>query len=624
MQRTASESDSSYVYVDPSLAVAGNVPPSLSSSGLVVGPLASVTSAAPAGGCNATPPSKPFEGENPTKTFVETSCNTVNTPLLSFTPKTCIELLSLLSPEQLDFEFKVFCKISKDSSKVPKVTRNLTDDKKREFIEHNLKCNLMTDYENVVDTAINYIPSTHGLFSRNEADMDTRDVGEMHRQRPATAPDSELVRMDSDCTLPPAANLSDTGKPPVRDPVCFYDISFESLTLDEVTKAMPFERIGAREVAYFGSRDYSYGQIKHAAQDYPDTPFFGQIFDTIQSRVPNFTRNNYTCLVTLYEGGQSYINQHADNELSIVPESDIYTISLGSSRTIKFVNTSGRLDIRHHKLEHGSLYSMPAKSQSCWTHGIEPEPSVSGARVSLTFRMLSDTPPPPRVRAPPVRKPGRNHPAEEVLKPHCPPPGVCGRDSKRVLFLTDSILNRFQPHMFRNLTGYTCIKKTNYDLVNFYNYQKEFGYSDVVILSGGINDIARNGHSAESLADIFFARLEECARMYPDTMFVVNSMIWTKQKYFNNHIDRFNGYLAEFCINSNLSNVLCFDSHNFIRENRHKITGSFYDVEDVNGIHVAHQAWRLIGNELVRFVKHSCASPGTFLTGRGAWRRPNS
>jgi len=201
-------------------------------------------------------------------------------------------------------------------------------------------------------------------------------------------------------------------------------------------------------------------------------------------------------------------------------------------------------------------------------------------------------------------------------KPNCPPPGVCGRDSRRVLFLTDSILNKFQPHMFRSLAGHTCIKKTNYDLTNFHNYRDEFAYTDVVILSGGINDITRNGHSAESLADIFFARLEECAKMFPDTKFIVNSMIWTKLRYFNDHIDRFNKYLSDFC--RKLSNVVFFDSHNFVLENMRRIDGSFYDPADMNGIHVTYRAWRLIGDELVRFVRHTCVGPGTSHISRGA------
>ena len=66
--------------------------------------------------------------------------------------------------------------------------------------------------------------------------------------------------------------------------------------------------------------------------------------------------------------------------------------------------------------------------------------------------------------------------------------------------------------MFRELTGYTCIKKTNYELVNFVNFKDAFRYSDIVVLSVGVNDLARNGHSAESLADIDFSRLEQCAK----------------------------------------------------------------------------------------------------------------
>ena len=178
--------------------------------------------------------------------------------------------------------------------------------------------------------------------------------------------------------------------------------------------------------------------------------------------------------------------------------------------------------------------------------------------------------------------------------------------------------------MFRDLTGHTCVKKTNYDLVNFYNYRDEFRYTDIVILSGGINDISRNGHSAESLADIFFGRLAECARLYPDTRFIVNTMLWTEHQYFNDHIDRFNRYLFEFCNSGDFNNVFYFNSHNYLSDNLGKISGSVYDRSDVNGIHIVFQATRLVGDGLVRFVKQNCTDrSGTSYTSHGAWRPPH-
>ena len=394
------------------------------------------------------------------------------------------------------------------------------------------------------------------------------------------------------------------GNNKLSEPVCFIDnISFNNIKVEDIVNSLQLRKEGARQVEYFGRYAYTYGKISHPPKSYPDTAFFNQIFENIKTIDPLFSKENFSCMINYYENGRSFIKQHADNEWSIDPNSNIYTVSLGSPRTIKYINIKGPLDIRTHKLEHGSLNIMSAKSQNEWTHGIEAENDIIEPRVSLTFRHNTDSPPPVKTRAPPVRKPTTSS-AEQVLKPPCAPPGVCDKDSKRLLFLTDSILNGYQPHMFKDLVGHTCIKKTNFDLVNFYNFKDEFKYSDIVVLSGGINDLARNGHSAESLADIFFDRLDKCSRDYPNTKFVVNSIIMTKQRHLNIDSDRFNSYVRNFC--ENYENILFFDSDSFMLDHHHKLDNQIYDDRDVNGIHVTVRTCRLIGGQLVRFIKKTC------------------
>ena len=63
--------------------------------------------------------------------------------------------------------------------------------------------------------------------------------------------------------------------------------------------------------------------------------------------------------MTLYEDGKSSIPPHSDNEQSILLESDIYTVSLGSTRSLIFQNIIGPVSKQSkHDLMHGSVHSM--------------------------------------------------------------------------------------------------------------------------------------------------------------------------------------------------------------------------------------------------------------------------
>ena len=66
--------------------------------------------------------------------------------------------------------------------------------------------------------------------------------------------------------------------------------------------------------AYFGETSYRYGPIKQDPQPYPDCPVFETIFERMHADVPDFTKSNYTCLVTLNPNGQYSIKPHSDNK----------------------------------------------------------------------------------------------------------------------------------------------------------------------------------------------------------------------------------------------------------------------------------------------------------------------
>ncbi|KAL5260472.1 hypothetical protein ACHWQZ_G010568 [Mnemiopsis leidyi] len=110
---------------------------------------------------------------------------------------------------------------------------------------------------------------------------------------------------------------------------------------------------------------------------YPDQPYL---------TVPEIN----SCLVNKYEGSESYLPKHSDCEVSIHPESSIFTISLGQSCDIKFTERESG-SVSSQSCPDRSLYVMSRRSQEVFDHEIEQGSMSDGTRYSLTFRCVSWT-----------------------------------------------------------------------------------------------------------------------------------------------------------------------------------------------------------------------------------------
>ena len=213
----------------------------------------------------------------------------------------------------------------------------------------------------------------------------------------------------------------------------------------------------------------------HPAKDYPECPALDTIFSRMQENLPiAFIKQEWSCLVTLYEDGKSSIPPHSDNEQSILPESDIYTVSLGSTRSLIFQNIIGPVSEQSkYDLIHGSVHCMSRASQDSWEHSI-PRSNLPdcGPRISLTFRRLQST---TRPTIPPIKRP--------VLQPPSPvrPTDTPRPRPKRILMLSDSLHVSFPTNMFDKKTA-VCIKKRlpNFCLSDIHMFEDEFSYTDYV------------------------------------------------------------------------------------------------------------------------------------------------
>ena len=506
----------------------------------------------------------------------------------TFSARTCLDLLPFLTEEQIDYEIKHFSAIDPTLGLLR--TRFPNIDTKRDLLSKSLTKSLCKEVTKIVE---NFDQITLNIsYALHKANKHIAEVEKIY------SPLTDIQPADSS----EPANSPDPAPRPAEvtlpDPVCTLDFMFEDITMDSVSNSFVFDTklSGNRDVVYFGTTEYKYGRHKHPPAPYPDSPIFDNIFDKISSIDKTFTRENFSCMATRYPNGYSSIPIHQDDESSIVPGSLIYTVSFGAERTLNFQSVLGRVQEHSLKLTHGMVYTMSHESQSFWSHRIDREPEVTGPRVSLTFRHMITTDERPTTdrHVPPVAQPFDD----------------TADNTKRILFLTDSIFSSCPATVLSTVPNHKCIKKLNFQLSDVFQFEPEFSYSDIVILSSGVNDLSRYNHTATSLADTVCARLSRCCRNNPKTKFIFNSILETKFSWLNREISLFNDMMYRFC--HSLPNVTYFDSHSILCDSS---IPRVWEPKG-NGIHITLRAKQCVTRELVKCIAFVTGFRTTELPGK--------
>ena len=549
------------------------------------------------------------------------TCTTL--PYFTFSAQTCIELLEqgLLTEKQLLREYDYLswrgCKISSFKPRPGKsMPVKLVDEMKQIFNKqvHRDFSETISTLESVT-TSISYLADKAKLAAEFvdafESAQLPSPVTVTPSRSPATYDETAFFSPDSLSVVTPAeedfspGSLNSTSSG-LSESVCsFLSLNFTDLSVSDICDKIKFDDPfkGGRRTAYFGSLPYGYGHVTHHAQPYPEIPTFDTIFAKLQDAVgQDFTKLNYTCLVTLYPSGAVGIPSHSDDEELILPGSEIFTISVGAPRTLRFVNKSGKIKEVDVTLEHGSIFSMAAESQSDWSHSLTIENSVTEPRVSFTFRRLrelDDRLIPQHSPVPPIRPP-------EPVKPT-----IAYGTHHRILFLTDSVLKNTPEFIFNRIGGenqYRCVKKVNYELANIFNFEPEFKYSDIVVISCGINDLARYGKRPEVLADLVTRRLKDCCAKHQGTSFVFTALLSTAHGWLNKAAASFNRYM--FDLSTRVPNLSFFDSHQVLLSSPLSRPRSRVPVirSDGDGVHITFDARRLVTSQLVNALDIIVAS----------------
>ena len=164
------------------------------------------------------------------------------------------------------------------------------------------------------------------------------------------------------------------------------DCPFSKFSSEELLKELNFShKFSNRLVTYYGKYPYHYSGGIHPPQDIPGGSHLDKLCCYLGVILPDFQYNSV--LINLYRDGNDYIPAHSDSEPCIVQDSQILTVSLGSSRDMRITDSSGAVACSV-TLHHGSLCAMSKASQSFFKHETVPDPCSTGHRVSLTFRQI--------------------------------------------------------------------------------------------------------------------------------------------------------------------------------------------------------------------------------------------
>ena len=193
-------------------------------------------------------------------------------------------------------------------------------------------------------------------------------------------------------------------------------------------------------------------------------------------------------------------------------------------------------------------------------------------------------------RPPPIGLPGTLfNPKKDLL---------LGKTSRRTLFLSDSILSRINANSLKTDINETSVKKTMYYFSDFSNFEPEFGYCDKIVISAGINDLTRKRLTPEQICDVVLPQLRRFSALYPNSKFIINSVVLTSDRRINKYIFDLNKYLIDGI--NRLENVYFFSSHSLLDN----LQSNKYIYTDRGiGIHIANYAVDHIKMHLVRYLR---------------------
>lgn len=173
-------------------------------------------------------------------------------------------------------------------------------------------------------------------------------------------------------------------------------IKIDDTEYNELWNLHPKER---REINFFNKTyklprwnqaygvDYKFSGIIEKAK--PITEQLQKYLDWANNNEIQHKRNGNLngILINWYKNGEDYISWHSDNETELDPNSPIYTISLGSTRTFKIREKENHLNVTNFELNHNDFLIMGGKDfQKKYQHHLPKRKKCVDSRISITIR----------------------------------------------------------------------------------------------------------------------------------------------------------------------------------------------------------------------------------------------
>ncbi len=131
---------------------------------------------------------------------------------------------------------------------------------------------------------------------------------------------------------------------------------------------------------------YRYSRTVHRAGGWPE--HVESLRDDLRARLG--VRFNFV-LANWYRTGADAMGWHADDEPELGDRPCIASLSFGAARRFTMRARDGIARRTELLLEHGSLLLMWGRSQRHWQHALPATKRAVGARINLTFRIVTPT-----------------------------------------------------------------------------------------------------------------------------------------------------------------------------------------------------------------------------------------
>lgn len=186
----------------------------------------------------------------------------------------------------------------------------------------------------------------------------------------------EKVVLDDECWVDRMTQLPEEAK-------------FDKAKFEELWKAHPEEKgvvtIYGRDVAtprwqqsYL--KPYYFSGKTHDAIDMPAVVV--PLFEWVKSINPGVNQ----CLVNWYQDGSHYIGAHSDDETQLIPGSDIFSFSYGSTREFYIHKKPHTAAVKKIRMPHNSVLVMRGLMQKRYKHSVPNTKKVCDRRINITFR----------------------------------------------------------------------------------------------------------------------------------------------------------------------------------------------------------------------------------------------